>query len=44
MKLEYKITRSVTVKASYSRERLTSNAVGDDYTANVFLVGLRIQE
>jgi hypothetical protein len=44
VKLEYKITRSVTVKASYSRERLTSNAVGDDYTANVFLVGLRIQE
>ncbi len=44
VKLEYKITRSVVVKASYSRERLTSNAQGDDYTANVFLVGLRIQE
>ncbi|QGM47906.1 outer membrane beta-barrel protein [Methylocystis heyeri] len=44
VKLEYKITRSVAVKASYSHERLTSNTAGDDYTANVFLVGLRIQE
>ena len=44
VKLEYKITRSIAVRASYSHERLSSNSVGDDYTANVFLVGLRIQD
>ncbi|MGA8170002.1 MAG: outer membrane beta-barrel protein [Methylocystis sp.] len=43
VKLDYKITRSFLVRASYSREHLSSNTTGDDYTANVFLVGLRFQ-
>ena len=44
VKLDYKITRSIVLRASYSRERLSSNTTGDDYTANVFLVGLRFQQ
>ncbi len=44
VKLEYKITRSIALHASYSHERLGSNEAGDDYTANVFLVGLRFQQ
>jgi hypothetical protein len=42
VKLEYKITRSITLKASYSHERLTSNQQGDNYTADVVMLGLRI--
>ncbi len=44
VKLEYKITRSIAFHASYSHERLSSNEAGDDYTANVFLMGLRFQQ
>ncbi len=44
VKLDYKITRSIVFRASYSHERLGSNTTGDDYTANVFLVGLRLQQ
>lgn len=43
VRLDYKITRSIALRASYSHERLGSNQAGDDYTANVFLVGLRFQ-
>jgi hypothetical protein len=43
VRLDYKITRSIAFHASYSHERLGSNEAGDDYTANVFLVGLRFQ-
>jgi hypothetical protein len=42
-KMEYKLTRSVALKASFTHERLKSTAEGSDYTANVFLVGLRFQ-
>ena len=44
VKLDNKITRSIALRASYSHERLGSNEAGDDYTANVFLVGLRFQQ
>ncbi len=44
VRLDYKITRSIAFHASYSHERLSSNEAGDDYTANVFLVGLRFQQ
>ena len=44
VRLDYKITRSIAFHASYSHERLGSNEAGDDYTANVFLVGLRFQQ
>ncbi|WP_158266632.1 outer membrane beta-barrel protein [Alsobacter soli] len=43
LKLEYKLTRSVALKASYSHERLNGAVPGSDYTANVVLVGLRLQ-
>ncbi|WP_188519520.1 outer membrane beta-barrel protein [Alsobacter metallidurans] len=43
LKLEYKLTRSVAMKASFTHERLNAATPGSDYTANVFLVGLRLQ-
>lgn len=43
MKAEYHLTRTVVVKASYGFERLRSTVTGSDYTANVFLLGLRLQ-
>jgi hypothetical protein len=42
VRLEYKLTRSISIRGSYLHERLNSSA-GFDYTANVFLVGLRLQ-
>lgn len=43
VKAEYHLTRTVVVKASYNHERLKSTVAGSDYTANVFLLGLRLQ-
>jgi hypothetical protein len=43
LRLDYKLTRSVVVRASYAHERLKSSAPGADYTANVYLLGLRLQ-
>ena len=43
LKAEYSLTRSIVVKGSYTHERLKSSVPGADYTANVFLVGLRLQ-
>jgi hypothetical protein len=43
VRLEYKLTRSVVLKASFTHERLNSTEPGSDYTANVYLVGLRFQ-
>jgi hypothetical protein len=40
-RLEYKLTRSVAVRASYIHERLKSTEPGSDYTANTYLLGLR---
>lgn len=42
-RLEYRLTRSVAVRASFTHERLSSTAQGSDYTANVAQVGLRLQ-
>ncbi|WP_363349933.1 outer membrane beta-barrel protein [Methylocystis echinoides] len=42
-KLEYKVTRSVSLRASYMHELLDSSFPNADYTANVYLVGLRFQ-
>lgn len=42
-RLEYKLTRTFAVRASFTHERLNSTAQGSDYTANVSLVGLRVQ-
>jgi hypothetical protein len=43
VKLDYRLTRSIALRASFTHERLKSTEPGDDYTANVFLVGLRFQ-
>lgn len=43
VRLDYKLSRTVAVRASYSHERLRSTAPGADYTANIFMVGLRLQ-
>lgn len=42
-RIEYKLTRTFSVRASFVHEWLTSTAQGSDYTANVALVGLRMQ-
>lgn len=43
VKLDYKITRSISLRGSYIHERLDSSFPNADYTANVYLVGLRFQ-
>lgn len=42
-RLEYKLTRTFAIRASFTHERLNSTAAGADYTANVSQVGLRVQ-
>ena len=41
--LTYYLTRTVAVRGEFRREWLTSDAPGHDYTASVFMVGLRLQ-
>ncbi|MBI3274693.1 MAG: outer membrane beta-barrel protein [Methylocystis sp.] len=43
LRLNYNLTRAIAVTASYAHEKLHSTTPGADYTANVFLVGLRLQ-
>lgn len=43
VRTEYKLTRTTSVRASFTHERLKSTTPGADYTANVFLLGLRMQ-
>ena len=43
LKAEYALTRSIVVKGSFTHERLKSSVPGSDYTANVYLLGLRLQ-
>jgi hypothetical protein len=43
VKADYNLTRSVVVRGSFTHERLTSTTANSDYTANVFLLGLRLQ-
>ena len=40
---EYSLTRSIVIRGSFTHSRLGSNLAGDDYTENVFLVGLKLQ-
>lgn len=40
---EYRLTRTTSVRASFTHERLKSTNPGADYTANIFLLGLRLQ-
>jgi hypothetical protein len=41
--LTYKLNRSVQVKGEFQQNWLRSNVTGSDYTASVFLLGLRFQ-
>jgi hypothetical protein len=41
--LTYMLSREWQLKAEYRREWRISNTAGDDYLANVFLVGVRLQ-
>ncbi len=41
--LVYKLTREVHLKGEFRRDWLRSNAPGVDYTANIAMVGLRLQ-
>lgn len=41
--LTYKLTRTAQIKSEFRQEWLRSNAPGSDYTASVFLLGLRFQ-
>ncbi|MCA0450911.1 MAG: outer membrane beta-barrel protein, partial [Proteobacteria bacterium] len=43
LRAEYALTRSVALKGSFTHERLKSSSPGSDYTANVYLLGLRLQ-
>jgi hypothetical protein len=43
LRLEYKFNRSLALRGSFTHERLKSSTPGADYTANVVLVGLRLQ-
>ena len=42
--LTYKMNRNVQWKGEVRREQRTSNVAGNDYTANIFLLGLRLQD
>ena len=43
VKLDYKLSRTMQVRAGFTHERLKSSAAGADYTANIFSAGLRLQ-
>jgi hypothetical protein len=42
--LTYKLNRMVQVKGEYRQEWLRSNVSGNDYSASIFLLGLRVQQ
>jgi hypothetical protein len=41
---EYSLTRSIVIKGSFTRQRMISSAPETDYTANVLMVGLKLQQ
>ncbi len=41
--LTYKLNRSVQIKGEFRQDWLRSNVAGNDYTASVFLLGVRLQ-
>jgi hypothetical protein len=44
LKAEFRLTRTVAVTGGFARQRMTSTSPGTDYTANVVMVGLRLQK
>jgi len=43
LQVEYNLTRSIVLKGAFTHQRMISNQTGTDYTANVIMVGLRLQ-
>ncbi len=43
LKAEYNLTRCIVIKGSFTHQRMLSAAPGTDYTANIIMVGLRLQ-
>ncbi|WP_330083946.1 outer membrane beta-barrel protein [Methylocystis iwaonis] len=43
VRLEYKLTRSITLRGSFTHEQLSSSFRNAGYSANVYLLGLRFQ-
>jgi len=43
LRVEYNLTRSIVLKGSFTHQRMLSNQAGTDYTANIVMVGLRLQ-
>ena len=43
LRADYNLTRSIVVRGSFTHERLKSSAPNSDYTANTYLLGLRLQ-
>jgi hypothetical protein len=41
--ITYKLSREVWLKGEYRYDQLRSNATGVDYSANAFLIGLKLQ-
>jgi hypothetical protein len=44
LRAEYSLTRSIVLKGAFTSQRMISSTPGTDYTANIFLVGLRLQQ
>jgi hypothetical protein len=44
LKADYNLTRSVIFTGSFTHQRFLSTAFGDNYTENIFLLGLRLQD
>ncbi len=43
LRMDYRITRALALRASYAHERLKSTSPNSDYTADVVLIGARYQ-
>lgn len=41
--LTYKLNRTVQIKGEFRPDWLQSNTAGADYTASIFMLGLRVQ-
>jgi hypothetical protein len=42
--LTYKMNRNVQLKGEVRREQRNSNAAGEDFTAHIVMLGLRLQQ
>ncbi len=44
LQVAYNMTRTIVIKGSFTHQRMLSNTPGTDYTANIIMLGLRIQQ